>query len=150
MDDDVDAREVVGFALRQAGAKVDTFESGDELAARLRGTVATAAPDLLLVDLAMPGEDGFAVMTRIRSIEATAGIGTDRSIPGIAVTAFTQVDRSRLAAAGFQELVGKPIDADRLVATIRAVLGGRGPDAAAAARRVASASAAHSWSPSSG
>ena len=150
VDDDVDAREVVGFALRQAGAKVETFESGDELAARLRGTVATARPVLLLLDLAMPGTDGFAVMRRARSIEAAAGIGPDRSIPGIAVTAFTQVDRSRLAAAGFQELVGKPLDADRLVATIRAVLGARVPDDAGAARRTAAASGTRSWSPSSG
>jgi len=142
VDDDVDAREIVGFALRQAGAKVETFESGDDLAARLRGTVGTAPPDLLLLDLAMPGEDGFAVMTRVRSIEATAGVGRDRAIPGIAVTAFTQVDRSRLAAAGFQELVGKPIDADRLIATIRAVLGARVPDDAATARRTAAAAAA--------
>jgi PAS domain S-box-containing protein len=144
VDDDVDAREIVGFALRQAGAKVETFESGDDLAARLRGTVGTAPPDLLLLDLAMPGEDGFAVMTRVRSIEATAGVGRERAIPGIAVTAFTQVDRSRLAAAGFQELVGKPIDADRLIATIRAVLGARVPGDAATARRAAAAAATRS------
>jgi CheY-like chemotaxis protein len=104
----------------------------------------------LLLDLAMPGEDGFAVMTRVRSIEAAAGIGPDRSIPGIAVTAFTAVDRSRLAATGFQDLVGKPIDADRLVATIRAVLGARAIDDAAASRRAASASGTRSRSPSSG
>jgi CheY-like chemotaxis protein len=95
----------------------------------------------------MPGEDGFAVLARVRSIEADSGIGPEGSIPAIAVTAFTQVDRRRLAAAGFRDLVAKPIDADRLVAAIRAVLEPRGRAGAAPATRVASA---RSWSPSSG
>jgi DNA-binding response OmpR family regulator len=38
------------------------------------------------------------------------------------VTAFTQIDRQRLHAAGFQDRVGKPVDADRLVAAIRALV----------------------------
>jgi len=147
VDDDADAREIVGFALRQAGATVETFASGRELAARLEGTAAAARPDILLLDLAMPGEDGFAVLARVRSIEAESGIGPQDSIPAIAVTAFTAVDRPRLAAAGFRDLVGKPIHADHLVATIRAVLEPRGRGGAAPATRVASA---RSWSPSSG
>jgi CheY-like chemotaxis protein len=145
VDDDADAREIVGFALRQAGATVETFASGQELAARLEGTAA-ARPDILLLDLAMPGEDGFAVLARLRSIEAESSIGPADSIPAIAVTAFTGVDRPRLAAAGFRDLVGKPIDADRLVATIRAVLEPRGRGGAEPATRVASA---RSWSPTS-
>jgi DNA-binding response OmpR family regulator len=52
-----------------------------------------------------------------------------RPVPAIAVTAFKQTDRVRLAAAGFQDLVGKPVDTDRLVAAIVALVPGVAPDA---------------------
>ena len=121
VDDDADAREIVGLALRQRGAEVAAFESGGALLARLDEMLPDTRPDVLLVDLAMPGEDGFTVLARVRALEAERDPGS-RRIPAIAVTAFTQIDRQRLHAAGFQDRVGKPVDADRLVAAIRALV----------------------------
>jgi CheY-like chemotaxis protein len=77
-------------------------------------------PDVLLIDLAMPGEDGFDALRRVRSLEMSAG--AERYIPAIALTAFTQVEREKLLAAGFFDRVDKPVDAEKLVAAIRAAL----------------------------
>ena len=77
-------------------------------------------PDILLIDLAMPGEDGFEALRRVRSLEMACG--AESYIPALALTAFTQVERERLLAAGFVDRVDKPIDADKLVAAIRTAL----------------------------
>jgi CheY-like chemotaxis protein len=75
---------------------------------------------VLLIDLAMPGEDGFTALRRARAIEMARGC--ERTIPAIALTAFTQIERERLTAAGFADRVDKPVDADKLIAAIRAAL----------------------------
>jgi PAS domain S-box-containing protein len=125
VDDDADARETIGFALRHAGASVQSCARGAELAARVGETLAGGErPDVLLLDLAMPDEDGFAVLARVRAIEVAGGVAPDRWVPAIAVTAFTQFDRQRLAAAGFGELVAKPVDGERLVNAICGVIEG--------------------------
>jgi CheY-like chemotaxis protein len=77
-------------------------------------------PDVFLIDLAMPDEDGFETLRRIRSLEM--GAGRERTVPALALTAFTQIERERLIEAGFRDRVNKPIDADKLVAAIRASL----------------------------
>ena len=123
VDDDGDARDIIGLAVRQRGADVEAFESGDALLVRLGETYPGQRPDVLLVDLAMPGEDGFTVLGRVRALEAERG-GGRAAMPAIAVTAFTQIERSRLLSAGFQDRVGKPVDAERLVAAIRALVAG--------------------------
>ncbi len=119
-DDDPDAHEVVALTLRQAGAAVESFGSGRELVAALERKPAAERPDLLLLDLAMPDEDGFETLRRVRSLEVTRGI--DPPTPAVALTAFTQVERERLRAAGFTERVDKPVDADKLIAAIRAIV----------------------------
>jgi CheY-like chemotaxis protein len=124
-DDDPDAHEVVALTLKQAGATVQSFGSGRQLVAALDGVPAKEPPDLLLVDLAMPDEDGFETLRRVRSLELAKGV--EHPIPAIALTAFTQVERERLRAAGFSDRVDKPVDADKLIAAIRAALKDRQP-----------------------
>jgi PAS domain S-box-containing protein len=121
VDDDTDAHEVVSLTLRQTGAEVECFSSGAELGAALAQALQERAPDLLLIDLAMPGEDGFEALRRVRSLEMACG--AERYIPALALTAFTQIERERLMAAGFTDRVDKPVDAEKLVAAIRATLG---------------------------
>jgi len=124
-DDDPDAHEVVALTLKQAGAVVQSFGSGRQLVDALEGVLAKDPPDVLLLDLAMPDQDGFETLRRARSLELAAGI--DHPIPAIALTAFTQVERERLRAAGFTDRVDKPVDADKLIAAIRAALKDRQP-----------------------
>jgi PAS domain S-box-containing protein len=121
LDDDADAHEVVALTLRQTGATVEGSHSAGELAAQLERVLPNGGgPDVFLVDLAMPGEDGFEALRRIRSLEMACG--AERYIPALALTAFTQVEREKLLAAGFFDRVDKPVDAGKLVAAIRAAL----------------------------
>jgi ATP-binding cassette subfamily B protein len=117
-DDDPDAHEVVALTMRQSGASVRSFASGRELVKALEGALGKEPPDLLLLDLAMPEDDGFETLRRVRALEAARG--SEPGIPAIAITAFTQVERERLRAAGFADRVDKPVDADKLIAALRA------------------------------
>jgi len=118
LDDDPDAHEVVTLTLRQTGAKVEAFSSAGELATQLERVLPERGPDVFLVDLAMPGEDGFEALRRIRSLEMASG--AERYIPAIVMTAFTQVEREKLLAAGFFDRVDKPVDAEKRRGAMRA------------------------------
>ena len=120
LDDDADAHEVATLTLRQCGATVHNAHSAAELAAMLEQALPDKGPDVLLIDLAMPGEDGFAALRRVRSLEMA--LGAERYIPAIALTAFTQIERDKLLASGFADRVDKPVDADKLVYAIRSAL----------------------------
>jgi PAS domain S-box-containing protein len=122
LDDDPDARDVISLTLRQAGAQVRSVATGGELIALLDKHLPDDAPDILLLDLAMPDEDGFTVLARVRALEARKNIASDAALPAIAVTAFTEVSRARVIEQGFSEHVGKPIDPAKLVASIRRAL----------------------------
>jgi CheY-like chemotaxis protein len=70
--------------------------------------VSNLRPDAIVADLGLPGEDGFALLDRLRTIY--------RNVPAIAVTAYARPnDRDRAFAAGFQEYIVKPINPHRLV-----------------------------------
>jgi len=120
LDDDPDAHEVAALTLRQSGALVEGSSSAAELAGALERALPGQGPDVLLIDLAMPGEDGFEALRRVRALEMACG--AERYIPAIALTAFTQIERERLLAAGFADRVDKPLDPEKLVAAIRGAL----------------------------
>jgi signal transduction histidine kinase/ActR/RegA family two-component response regulator len=111
VDDEPDAREILEEVLSQAGAEVKTAAD----AAQALDVLIEFMPDVLVSDLAMPGEDGLKL---IRKLRARA---PDRvaSIPAIALTAYTRPeDRVQTLAAGFQMHVPKPVDPTELVVTI--------------------------------
>jgi CheY-like chemotaxis protein len=120
LDDDPDAHEVVGLTLRQTGAAVRSASTAAEFVGLLERTPARDRPDVLLIDLAMPGEDGFQALRRVRSLEMASG--AERYIPALALTAFTQTEREKLVSAGFTDRVDKPVDADKLISAIRTAL----------------------------
>jgi CheY-like chemotaxis protein/two-component sensor histidine kinase len=119
-DDDADAREVMQMMLSRAGARVRSFDSGQQLLAVWQPASLSPKPDVLLLDIAMPGDSGFEVLKQIRRREDA------NRIPAIAVTALTQFDAQRFAEAGFDGRVGKPVDERVLIETIVAVLGAGG------------------------
>lgn len=117
IDDQREARESLGALLTQAGAQVALAGSGQEGLAHLALDADAAIPEVIVCDIAMPGEDGFATLRRIRAWEAAKpGRGTR---PAIAVSAFTQrEDRLRALNEGFQMHLTKPVAPAELVIVI--------------------------------
>jgi CheY-like chemotaxis protein len=72
-------------------------------------------PHVIVSDLAMPGEDGYALIGKVRALEGEVG----RQIPAIALTAFVRVeDRAAALSAGFNMFVPKPVEPNELITVI--------------------------------
>ncbi|WP_437878827.1 ATP-binding protein [Sorangium sp. So ce513] len=107
VDDEADAGEIAGSMLRELGGEPRVVCSAEEA---LRALV-EFRPDILVSDLGMPHEDGFALMHKVRALPPDEG----SAIPAIAITAYARrEDRQRALAAGFQVYLTKPIDAAAL------------------------------------
>lgn len=103
VDDERDARDFVKESLEQSGATVRAVGSVGEALAEIERTV----PDVLVSDVAMPGEDGYALMARVRALEGARG----GQVPAVALTAYARpADRTRALSAGFQFHLAKPVD----------------------------------------
>jgi signal transduction histidine kinase/CheY-like chemotaxis protein len=111
VDDEDDARDVFTTLLAARGAAVTPAASAEEAMRRLSEQPA----DVLVADLAMPGEDGFALIRRVRRLEHARGT----HVRAIAITALAGVDdRRRAMAAGFDVHLAKPVDAEAVVAAV--------------------------------
>jgi PAS domain S-box-containing protein len=115
VEDDAASRDLLQQTLEAEGAQVVAVPgSAAGLAALDR-----QLPDVVLCDIGLPGEDGYAFVRRLRLRSRTAG----GDLPAIALTAYASPeDRERALAAGFSAHVSKPVDADGLVAAIAAAL----------------------------
>jgi PAS domain S-box-containing protein len=103
VDDEHDAGEWVAELLRAAGAEVRTAGSAGNGLEAMRSW----RPDLLISDIGMPGEDGYALMKRVRALPPEDG----RQTPALALTAHARAeDRMRALSVGFQMHAAKPID----------------------------------------
>jgi CheY-like chemotaxis protein len=119
IDDQREARESLTALLVQAGAMVDAAASGAEAIACLDNAAPDARPQVIVCDIAMPDEDGYATLKRIRAWEAAHA--TARR-PAVALTAFTQrEDRMRALAEGFQMHLTKPVAPAELSIVIASV-----------------------------
>jgi CheY-like chemotaxis protein len=111
VDDEPDARELLEEVLQQAGCSVNTAGSADQAIELLR----TFRPHVLVSDVGMPDEDGYALMQRVRALPAQAG----GDVPSVALTAYTQAsDRTRAIQSGFTTHMPKPVRPSDLLATI--------------------------------
>ena len=111
VEDDSDAREMVSEILEDAGGVVKTAASAAEAFDAFPGF----RPQILISDIAMPGEDGYSLIRRVRALEPALG----GDIPAIALTAYTRAeDRTKALAAGFTTHVGKPVNPLDLVAAV--------------------------------
>ena len=106
VDDEPSSIELMGEALESLGARVSTAMSAVDAMQILQQEKA----DVLVSDLAMPDEDGYVLMRRIRSCPEPVG-----SIPAIALTAFARAsDRKQALEAGYQMHLAKPVDLGEL------------------------------------
>jgi len=103
VDDEEDARVLMRTALESYGAEVVAVASASEALAELERRV----PDVIVSDIGMPFEDGFAMMRRIRARAAAQG----GSVPAVAVTAYaSKNDRLNAEGAGYQAHIAKPYE----------------------------------------
>lgn len=112
VDDEPSAREALSRLLEQYGASVRAVGS----CAAARRAVTQRRPDVIVADIAMPEEDGYSLMRRLRRDERERH---ERRIPALAVTGFARLeDRQRALAASFDDHLPKPVDPDRLLAAV--------------------------------
>lgn len=108
VEDEADSRDLLVETLVRCGAEAIAAGSCEEALAVLREmAAANTLPDVILSDLAMPREDGFALIRKLHMLPLEAG----GRIPAVAVTGYANADdRQRALAAGFQGHLAKPID----------------------------------------
>ncbi len=118
VEDDPDSREVLQLLLEQSGAKVKSAESAFE-AINLLKKSQTDLPDVIVSDLAMPDEDGYSLLTRIRKLSVEKG----GKIPALALSAFaTSENKQKAYDAGFQKYHTKPFEPDGIIQDILELL----------------------------
>jgi signal transduction histidine kinase/CheY-like chemotaxis protein len=116
VEDDTDARELIGYVLETCGAEV-----------RLAATAAAAlkeltsyAPHVIISDIGMPDEDGYSLIRSIR----TSPLLDKKDIPAIALTAFARnEDRTRALVAGFNLHMSKPVEPSALARAVAELAG---------------------------
>jgi PAS domain S-box-containing protein len=116
VDDDPDACEVLEMALHESGADVHAVHS----ARAALEAIASFRPHVLMSDIGMPEEDGFALIRQVRAREAVEG----GHVPAIALTAFaSQADREQALALGFEAHLAKPASPRDIVRTVARLVG---------------------------
>jgi CheY-like chemotaxis protein len=119
VEDEDDTRAMLAAVLQRSGARVTAVDSASAAFDVLRAS----PPNVVISDIGMPGEDGCAMMMRIRSGE----VESCRDLPAIALTAYArQEDRERILASGFGMHLAKPIDPSEVVQAIRSISVARG------------------------
>lgn len=113
VEDDAEVLKLELYALRQAGWKAEGFENG----AAFRRAVEKETPELALLDVMLPGEDGWSLLLFLRQNEKT------RRVPVIMVTAKdSEMDKVRGLDGGADDYLTKPFGVMELLARIRAML----------------------------
>ena len=108
VDDDAEARHIISTVISRTGAEVMSCTSAGEAFSNL----VEWRPDVLLSDIAMPDEDGYSFIGRVRKLPRERGGET----PAAALTAYARdEDRQQALAAGFQMHIAKPIVPSQLV-----------------------------------
>ncbi|HEX7633918.1 MAG TPA: ATP-binding protein [Noviherbaspirillum sp.] len=123
IDDQAEARESLTVLLSAAGANVFAAESAMQVLAWLPTLADNMLPDVLICDIAMPGEDGYAVLRKLRAWKPDGENAPLQRLPALALTAFAQrEDRIRALTAGFQMHITKPVAAEELIVVIDAMV----------------------------
>ncbi|MBQ1519960.1 MAG: response regulator transcription factor [Clostridia bacterium] len=113
VEDDTDIREMEKYALTSSGFEVMACASGAEFFEKMWDDV----PELILLDIMLPGEDGLEILTRVRGTERIA------HVPVIMVTAKTsEIDKVRGLDQGADDYITKPFGVMELVSRVKALL----------------------------
>jgi len=117
VDDDTDTLEILSQLLRDEGADVVGVDQPGAALATILGVM----PDVLLVDIAMPGLDGVSLIRKLRSLSPERG----GRIPAATLSAAPNTDEetNRWKAAGFQRHIRKPFAPPSVVAVVEELAG---------------------------
>jgi PAS domain S-box-containing protein len=120
IDDEESVRNLLAMTPESYGATVHAVASGNEVLELLLRKPAHEQFDVLISDIAMPGEDGYTVMPKVRALPQNKG----GDVPAIALTAYGRPeDRVRALDAGFQMHLAKPVKPEELVVVIQGLIG---------------------------
>jgi CheY-like chemotaxis protein len=115
VDDNIDSLEMIAEILRRSGAKVLTATS----AAEAYELVQRERPEVLVTDVGMPEEDGYALLRKVRDLAPECGGNT----PAVALTGYASAeDRRQATQAGFQSHLCKPVEPAQLLTMVANLL----------------------------
>ncbi|MCL2253279.1 MAG: response regulator transcription factor [Lachnospiraceae bacterium] len=113
VEDDENIREIVLYALESAGFSAHGFESGADLMTAAKKEI----PDLVLMDIMLPGEDGLSILEKLRSS------GQTEKLPVIMLTAKgSEFDKVKGLNMGADDYVTKPFGVMELISRVKALL----------------------------
>jgi signal transduction histidine kinase len=116
VDDDLDARTLFKSILERCGAEIISVSSADEA----HGALESGKPDIVVSDIGMPVEDGYAFIRKVRAKELRE---QDGRLPAVALTAHARIeDRLQALSAGYQAHLAKPVEPAELVAVIASLV----------------------------
>lgn len=119
VDDDADTRVFMTTVLKECGASVTAVASALEAIEAIK----QLKPDVLISDIGMPGEDGYALIRKVRALPRDQG----GLIPAAALTAYARAeDRTRSLLEGFQIHLPKPVEPAELAAVVANLAGRTG------------------------
>jgi CheY-like chemotaxis protein len=123
VEDHDDSREVLAEFLQTQGAVVTQAANGNDAMTRLRALGGEVAPLVVLCDIALPGENGYALLARMRRFEASEAHPGHPPLTAFALSAFTREDdRRRSLQAGFADHLCKPLAQSELIRRLLGVL----------------------------
>ena len=113
VEDDQNIREIERFALQNSGYHVEEFGNAKEFYKRITDKL----PQLILLDIMLPDEDGLAIIKKLRSMSET------KRVPVIMVTAkTTELDKVKCLDLGADDYITKPFGVMELISRVKAVL----------------------------
>ena len=113
VEDDVNIREIERYALKNSGYEVEEFECGADFFERLKNHT----PELVILDIMLPDEDGMSILSKIRADKKTT------KIPVIMVTAkATEMDKVKGLDNGADDYITKPFGVMELISRVKALL----------------------------
>jgi two-component system CheB/CheR fusion protein len=114
VDDDERMRDMLTMMLEHAGARVRACAKGPEALDALR----LAVPDVVVMDINLPGPSGLSVIRTIRHLDDPAA----RAVPALALSGYgDQLEHTPISDAGFNDFLGKPFRMDRFVGAVEQV-----------------------------
>ncbi|MBR4397975.1 MAG: response regulator transcription factor [Fibrobacter sp.] len=113
VEDDAEIRELEVYALKSSGFESKAFESGKPMDEEVKVMV----PDLFILDIMLPGEDGLSILKRLRAQENT------KNVPVIMITAkSSELDKVKGLDLGADDYIAKPFGVLEFVSRVRALL----------------------------